>query len=552
MTASQRDPEDAVSRIAREVFGWPSLRDGQREAIEAVVSGRDTLVVMPTGSGKSAVYQVAALLVDGPTVIVSPLIALQRDQVAHLQEHGAGAAHANSSVKVSEREEALAGLRTGDLEFLFLAPEQFANEETLEQLRQARPSLFVVDEAHCISAWGHDFRHDYLRLGAVVEELGGPTVLALTATAAPPVRSEVVERLRMRDPAVLVRGFDRPNLHLGVQMFPDEETKTAALLDRVESETGPGIVYVATRRHSDGIAEALRERGVRAAPYHAGLRAALRDETQEAFMTGEVDVVVATVAFGMGIDTPDVRFVHHHDTSDSVDSYYQEVGRAGRDGEPAEALLFYRPEDLNLRRFFAGTGQVGLDQVTAVAEAVLGRGEPADVTALREETELTQSKLMSAIGRLETVGAVEVLAGGEVAAREDAPDVEEAAQAAVVAEESRRSMVESRVAMMRAYAESRDCRRHFLLTYFGDRYDDVPCPRCDNCDAGLTSAQSQPSGVEGSFVAGSRVRHGTWGEGLVVRHDGADKIVVLFDEAGYRTLSLPAVREHDLLEPTAS
>jgi ATP-dependent DNA helicase RecQ len=539
--------QDEIDRIARDVFGWAGLREGQREAIEAVVSGRDTLVVMPTGSGKSAVYQVAAMLLDGPTVVVSPLIALQRDQVAHLHEHGAEAAQANSSVKLSEREEAFAGLGTGDLEFLFLAPEQFGSEETLDRLREARPALFVVDEAHCISAWGHDFRHDYLRLGAVARELGGPTVLALTATASPPVRTEVVERLRMRDPEVVVRGFDRPNLFLGVAMFPDEETKTAALLDRVEKEEGAGIVYVATRRHCDQIAEALCERGVRAAAYHAGLRAAVRDETQEGFMSGEVDVVVATVAFGMGIDKPDVRFVHHHDISDSLDSYYQEIGRAGRDGEPAEAVLFYRPEDVNLRRFFAGTGQVGLDQVTAVAEAVLGRDEPADVTELREETDLTQSKLMSAVGRLETVGAIEVLAGGQVVARQDAPDVEEAAQAAVAAEESRRSMVDSRVAMMRSYAETRECRRHFLLTYFGDPYGEVPCPRCDNCADGLTSADE--AAADRPFELGARVQHGSWGEGLVVRYEGESKVVVLFDEDGYRTLSLEAVLANDLLAP---
>ncbi len=534
---------DRIDAAARAVLGHADLRDGQREAVEAVLEGRDAVVVMPTGAGKSAVYQIAARLVDGPTVVVSPLISLQRDQVADLQERGAVAAHANSTLSEGQRERTLEDLRSGDLEFLFLAPEQLGRDETREQLRAARPALLVVDEAHCISAWGHDFRHDYLRLGAVAEDIGRPTVLALTATAAPPVRSEIVERLRMRDPAMVVRGFDRPNLFLGVGLFPDEDAKTEALVDRVERHGGPGIVYVATRRLAGEVAEVLRERGVRAAAYHAGLKAAERDRTQESFMSGETDVVVATVAFGMGIDKPDVRFVYHHAVSDSVDSYYQEIGRAGRDGEPAEAVLFHRPQDVGLRRFLAGTGQVDLDQVSGVAAAVLGHDGPVAVGDLQERTGLPRTKLMSAVGRLETVQAVDVLAGGEVVAREDAPGVEEAAQAAIEAEESRRSLVESRVAMMRAYAETGDCRRAFLLTYFGDRFD-PPCPNCDNC---LSESTDDSAPAAQPFEVGSRVGHEAWGQGLVVRYEGEDKVVVLFDEAGYKTLSLAAVEDNDLL-----
>src|SRR3954468_5980024 len=239
---------DRIDRTARDVLGFEALRPGQREAIEAVLDGRDTLAVMSTGSGKSAIYQIAGLLSPGATVVVSPLIALQRDQVSDLAERAAGgAAHLNSHISASERERALAELAENALEFLLLAPEQLANPDVLGELAAARPSLFVVDEAHSISEWGHDFRPDYLRLGAAAEALGRPTILALTATAAPPVRAEIVERLGMRDPAVVIRGFDRPNIRLSVERFHgagSEERKLRAIAQRIEEVDPPGIVYV--------------------------------------------------------------------------------------------------------------------------------------------------------------------------------------------------------------------------------------------------------------------------------------------------------------------
>src|SRR3954463_3402316 len=268
-------PGRRIERAAREVFGFDELRPGQAEAVESVLESRDTLAVMSTGYGKSAIYQIAALLIPGATVVVSPLIALQRDQVSELEREGAGGAAAVSSFVASgAREEALEELAEGSLEFLFLSPEQLSNEEVLASVADARPSLFVGDEAHCISEWGHDFRPDYLKLGAVAEAVGRPPLLALTATASPPVREEIVERLGMRSPAVMVRGFDRPEISLSVERFHDARAKQRALLSRVAEAPKPGIVYAATRRLAEELADELRAAGVSALAYHGGMRRA--------------------------------------------------------------------------------------------------------------------------------------------------------------------------------------------------------------------------------------------------------------------------------------
>jgi ATP-dependent DNA helicase RecQ len=544
-TAMATIPGDRIERVAREAFGFPALRPGQREAIEAVLAGRDTLAVMSTGSGKSAIYQIAGLLSPGATVVISPLIALQRDQVDDLAERAAcGAAQLNSRISRSERDRALAELAEDALEFLFLAPEQLANPDVLGELAAARTSLLVVDEAHCISEWGHDFRPDYLRLGAVAGALGRPAILALTATAAPPVRDEIVERLRLRDPAVIIRGFDRPNIRLSVERFHgegSEERKLRALAGRIAESAPSGIVYVATRRQAEELASDLCARDLRAASYHAGMKGGERDDVQERFMDGDLDVVCATTAFGMGIDKADVRWVLHSEVSESLDAYYQEIGRGGRDGGPAEAVLFYRSEDLGLRRFFSGTGHVDVDEIGQVLEAVREHGGPVDPAALQEQTELSQTKLTTALSRLEGAGAVELLPGGEVAPAAAPP--EDAVRAAAEAEEKRRSFDRSRVDMMRGYAETDGCRRAYVLSYFGEPFS-PPCANCDNCLAGRGGAEPT---ADVPFAVGERVAHGQWGEGVVQRYDeGA--IVVLFDEAGYKTLALDVVRERGLLE----
>ena len=541
--SSETESLNAARRIARERFGYERLTSEQEAAIQDLLEGHDTLAVLPTGSGKSAIYQIAGLLLPGPTIIISPLIALQQDQVESIEEHGvAEAASMNSSLPKTERQETLQELEAGELEFLFLAPEQFNRSETLERLREVRPSLFVVDEAHCLIEWGHDFRPDYLRLGALIEELGHPRVLALTATASPLMREEIMERLHLREPRVGVRGFDRPNIWLGVDRFDNERDKRQALLDQVAAAEKPGIAYAATHKHVEDSAQLLRDRGLKAAAYHGGLPAKEREATQERFMTGEIEVIVATTAFGLGIDKADVRFVFHADISDSVDAYYQEIGRAGRDGKPAKALLFYRPEDLGLRRFFAGGRKVDLEQVERVAEAVEEHAGPVDLPELEQETGLSEGKVVTALTNLEEVGAVERLATGEVIEQEVPADVQEVAAEAVELDEQRRHIEESRIEMMRGYAEVEDCRRQFLLNYFGEPYDD-PCGACDNCEAGIQVEE----GVE-PIPLNSRVRHRAWGEGMVIRYEG-DKMTVLFDTVGYKTLSIEVVTEVGLLEP---
>ncbi|MFD2091218.1 RecQ family ATP-dependent DNA helicase [Blastococcus deserti] len=544
-----------IREFARDVLGFEEFRPGQEAAMQAVVSGRDTLAVLPSGAGKTAVYQVAGQLLDGPVVIVSPLIALQRDQVerlAEIEDRAGRAAQLNSTLSAGDQREVLESLQDGTVRFVFLAPEQLTKPEVVDAISEAKPALFVVDEAHCVSAWGHDFRPDYLRLGGVIEQLGHPTVLALTATAAPPVRAEIVERLEMRDPEVVVAGFDRPEIRLEVDHYADAHGKEQGVLDRVLAEIGegrgPGIVYSATRRGTEEIATQLADRGLRARYYHAGLNKGDREDTQRAWMEDELDVVVATTAFGMGIDKPDTRFVIHAEPADSLDSYYQEIGRAGRDGRPALALLVYRQEDLGVRRFFAAgiPPEEELKQVAGLVQAAAAAGieDGVDVKALREETGRAATPLARDLNLLEQVAAVVLDDDGTAHPAPEGPPPAEAAEAARELAEQHERMDQSRVEMMRGYAETRDCRRQFLLGYFGEQLDE-PCGNCDNCESGTAYEDAGPA-EDTPFAVGTPVEHSEWGAGAVMRLED-DRLVVLFDEVGYKTLGLAAVTENDLL-----
>jgi ATP-dependent DNA helicase RecQ len=537
-----------IEKLAREKLGIEELRPGQLEAIEAVLDGRDTLAVMSTGYGKSAIYQLAGERLGRPTIVVSPLIALQRDQVEAIEEQisPGEAAELNSTVSARKRHELIAALERGEHEFVLLAPEQLAKAEVLAELAATEPSLLVIDEAHCISEWGHDFRPDYLQLGAFAERLGRPTILALTATASPPVRREIVERLGMVDPAQVIRGFDRPNLHFAVRRFSDATGKHEALVKAVAEAPKPGIVYIATRKASEELAEALSAAGVKAEAYHAGLPTKHRGELQDRFMADAVEVIVATTAFGMGIDKANVRFVFHAGPSDSIDSYYQEVGRAGRDGEPAEAVLFYRPEDEAVRHFLAGAGGVDGEELEKVGHAVEDAGGEADPKQLVDRLELSRSKVLEAVGRLEEAGWLQISGAGEVRRARGGPSLEEAVQAGVRESSERREFDKTRLAMMRSYAETQGCRRDHILSYFGEEHE-VPCFYCDNCDAGLV----KPDQAERPFPIGAPVTHKAWGAGEVQRYD-RDRVVVLFESVGYRTLDLGLVEEEGLLEDASA
>jgi RecQ family ATP-dependent DNA helicase len=383
--------KDERFRILSEKFHFSDFRKWQAEIIDILLRRRDVVVVMPTGSGKSLCYQLPALLLDGVTLVISPLIALMKDQVDGLVENQIPATFINSTLTPSEQGQRLREIQQGRYKLVYIAPERFRNPGFMEGIQSCRVSLFAVDEAHCVSEWGHDFRPDYLRLKEVVEKLSHPPVAALTATATPDVRRDIITQLGLRQPVTFVAGFDRPNLRFQVKKAEGEGDKIGTILGLLKKKEQRGIIYAATRKNVETVALTLQSYGYKAGSYHAGMEMESRKVVQDRFMDGTLPVVVATNAFGMGIDKADLRFVVHYDIPGSLEAYYQEVGRAGRDGKPANCLLLFNYGDTFTQEFFIDGSYPPRDMIEKVYQVLCGIGT--------DEIEMTQKALAERLGR---------------------------------------------------------------------------------------------------------------------------------------------------------
>ena len=537
-----------LRKVARQQFGWPSLRPGQFKPMRAVLRRKDALVVLPTGAGKSAIYQIPAVLLPGPTVVISPLLALQQDQIAALNALGSPktlAVRVSSDETPRELREAIQEFREGRAEFLFITPEQLSDPERLAEVRALKPGLVAVDEAHCISAWGHDFRPDYLALGDMITAIGRPPVLALTATASPPVRDDIIARLHLDKPEIHVHGLDRRNLFLEVAYCPDDAYRWRRLTALLDGSERPGIIYVPTRRAAEELSERLVKAGYSADFYHGGMAGGAREQRHRDFTADRIEIMVATSAFGMGIDKPNIRWVAHIALPDSPDSYFQEIGRAGRDGQDVRALLLWRSEDEAIQRFFTG----GAPDETKLRElAAALRAGPQTKTALKESTGLGPRQLGSYLNLLEQVGAVTSGTGTKLTVPVFAPLPAAAAPAALAEHERQQFVSRSRTDMMRGFAQTRGCRTQALLAYFGEEMAHQ-CGHCDNCADGSSLVEQAVADALGEpFPMHSKVRHGEWGVGTVMAYE-EERMTVLFDSVGYKVLAVPVVLENELLTP---
>ena len=368
---SSISPKDVLNNQ----FGYEDFRRGQREIIDALLNGTNVLGVMPTGSGKSLCYQLPSLILEGATIVVSPLIALMQDQIDALQKKNISATHINSAVSRSEQQKRIKLLSQGKLDLVYVAPERFQDERFTDALENIAVSLLAIDEAHCISQWGHDFRPDYLELGEIREQLGDPTTIALTATATTLVKDDIETQLSLEDPKRVVSGFERPNLFFEVYRSQGRRSKMQRIRRLLEYYHGESVlIYCATRSQVDEVLTSIQNADYVAAGYHAGLDNETRNDIQSAFMHGDVPILVATNAFGMGVDKPDIRAIVHYNIPGSVEAYYQEAGRAGRDGEHADCVLLYDNQDKGIHNFFIDNSFPKRDLVERVWQKVSAKG----------------------------------------------------------------------------------------------------------------------------------------------------------------------------------
>ncbi len=460
----------------------------------SILEGKDAVVVMPTGSGKSLCYQLPAMILDGVTLVVSPLIALMKDQVDALQARGLPATFINSSLSDVEQRARIDSLRRRAHKLVYIAPERFRSSRFTSAVQSIPVSLFAVDEAHCISTWGHDFRPDYLRLKHVIRSLGRIQTIALTATATPYVRSDIIQQLGLSQPQTFISGFDRPNLSIEVVHTEKEKEKISRIRHLANKTGGSGIVYASTRKAVEQVGRELKTAGLKVSTYHAGMSDGIRIKAQEDFMSGRTQMIVATNAFGMGIDKPDIRFVAHYQIPGSIEAYYQEIGRAGRDGLPSTCVLLFNYADKNTHDFFIEGSYPDISTVNNVYRALLGTGHKRIELPTAQIGKLAGEKndmaVQSALYMLERAGHISREAtGGKLARNERGCR----APRAIVMLDNAPIRVDARQISGRADLERRKlrelinlcytdyCYRAHILNYFGDRNHDRQCGTCGNC-----------------------------------------------------------------------